>query len=682
MIIGPAARIMPDMFSIWKKGKDKQKKKPHMAGLALLAIIACAAVIFPANAIIRRYVLTEIRSRAEERGFELSMDSPRLNIFLGRFSAELISLSREPGSKITAVDVSITIRVIPYARLALGGISLPAAPIDRMWRVHEWWTFARALEDSGLLPRRFTLGALEWGAESIGFELTHRRNAIALDFAGTSLRLNEAFEVYGTVSLRPSVRTLDGTLSLSSPGAIQADVQIGTEHDGARFPLQGTMLLAPAKLLEAEWMPDLETEFRFKGYADPGAALGIRRVQAQSYPPPPAPRGYIRLEDGEVLVRGEGSLIEGRVDVEITGLFFENPAVAERRSSVLPERVRVDFAGDGIAAQDLLDLVPEDLLGPLSAATVAGNLGGRASVDIPLGDLGGMDWEIDFDSEDFSVLKLPAVYDVFKLAGSFTHRIADEAVDFERLVEIPEYRPASLEWMLLHSERSAAWAQDQREDFLTLIEELSATPFLPGSDAQGDRSYRYVRLDDISRWAISAILTAEDGDFFFHSGLDWNTFSDALARNLAEGDIVLGASTISMQLIKNIFLSSDREFARKVQEILLVYLLEEYIGVPKDRILEIYLNIAEFGPGIFGIYDASAYYFDLHPRDLSAGQAVWLASILPSPKRYHRYYTAGGISPGWFEWMTWNFDTMLKRGRMTEAEHAEATSRIPLFSYR
>jgi membrane peptidoglycan carboxypeptidase len=136
-----------------------------------------------------------------------------------------------------------------------------------------------------------------------------------------------------------------------------------------------------------------------------------------------------------------------------------------------------------------------------------------------------------------------------------------------------------------------------------------------------------------------------------------------------------------MQLVKNLFLSDDREFSRKFQELLLVYLVEEQLGIPKDRILEIYINLAEFGPGIFGIYDAARHYFGKNPADLSAGEAVWLASILPSPKRYYQYYRNGAISPGWFERMRWNFDTMLERGRMTEAEYAAATAAIPRFYY-
>ena len=102
--------------------------------------------------------------------------------------------------------------------------------------------------------------------------------------------------------------------------------------------------------------------------------------------------------------------------------------------------------------------------------------------------------------------------------------------------------------------------------------------------------------------------------------------------------------------------------------------------VSKERILELYLNLAEFGPEVFGIYDASRYYFAKHPGDLTAGEATWLASILPSPKTYHRYFEDRWISDGWFDRMTGLYDIMLERGRMTPEEHAEAIQQRPVFA--
>ena len=135
-----------------------------------------------------------------------------------------------------------------------------------------------------------------------------------------------------------------------------------------------------------------------------------------------------------------------------------------------------------------------------------------------------------------------------------------------------------------------------------------------------------------------------------------------------------------MQVVKMLFLDQQRLVSRKLQEAFLVYLMEQQVPVAKARILEIYVNIAEFGPGVFGIADAARYYFGKSAAELSAGEATWLASILPSPKRYHQYYESGFISAGWFERMKSYFDIMLERGRMTEAEYEAAIRRPPAFT--
>jgi membrane peptidoglycan carboxypeptidase len=135
-----------------------------------------------------------------------------------------------------------------------------------------------------------------------------------------------------------------------------------------------------------------------------------------------------------------------------------------------------------------------------------------------------------------------------------------------------------------------------------------------------------------------------------------------------------------MQLAKMLFLDYDRHVARKLQEAFLVYLMEQHVGLTKERILEIYINIAEFGPGVYGIADAADYYFGRDPAELTAGEATWLASILPSPRRYHEYYEAGQITWGWFERMKSYFSIMLERERMTHEEYAEAVQAPPQFA--
>jgi monofunctional glycosyltransferase len=143
---------------------------------------------------------------------------------------------------------------------------------------------------------------------------------------------------------------------------------------------------------------------------------------------------------------------------------------------------------------------------------------------------------------------------------------------------------------------------------------------------------RWVKYQDISMNAKRAVMSAEDTGFADHDGIEWEAIERALRANAQSGTIRFGGSTITMQLAKNLFLSSDRSYLRKAQEIAIALLIDAVMDKP--RILELYLNVAEWGVGVFGIEAAAQHYFGRSAARLSARQAAWLAAILPSPKRY------------------------------------------------
>jgi membrane peptidoglycan carboxypeptidase len=135
------------------------------------------------------------------------------------------------------------------------------------------------------------------------------------------------------------------------------------------------------------------------------------------------------------------------------------------------------------------------------------------------------------------------------------------------------------------------------------------------------------------------------------------------------GKFVRGASTISMQLAKNLYLSRDKTLSRKLQEAVLTMLLEQELG--KDQILELYLNVIEFGPGIYGIGAAAQHYFNASPSQLSLGQSLYLASILPSPTR--QYFGAEGqVTPGWMGYLRKLMRIAVKIHRITDEELEDA----------
>ncbi len=135
-----------------------------------------------------------------------------------------------------------------------------------------------------------------------------------------------------------------------------------------------------------------------------------------------------------------------------------------------------------------------------------------------------------------------------------------------------------------------------------------------------------------------AIVAAEDAQFLAHEGFDWDGMQNALEKNLHKGRVVAGGSTISQQLAKNLFLSGEKSFMRKGQEAIITLMIEGVLD--KRRILELYLNLIEWGDGVFGAEAAAQHYFGVSAARLSPGQAAWLAAIVPNP----RYYDGGAAT--------------------------------------
>ncbi|KQC12577.1 MAG: hypothetical protein APR63_10665 [Desulfuromonas sp. SDB] len=162
----------------------------------------------------------------------------------------------------------------------------------------------------------------------------------------------------------------------------------------------------------------------------------------------------------------------------------------------------------------------------------------------------------------------------------------------------------------------------------------------------GPDNPNFICLDNLPRYVWGSVLICEDGGFWSHHGFSLFHLRRALRENLSAGHYISGGSTITMQLARNLFLSGDKTLSRKLEEAVLTWQLER--NLTKKRILEIYLNIIEFGPGIRGIGEAAHYYFAVSAYDLTPLQAAYLATIIPNPRRYHRlHYEQGGISNYW-----------------------------------
>jgi monofunctional biosynthetic peptidoglycan transglycosylase len=144
--------------------------------------------------------------------------------------------------------------------------------------------------------------------------------------------------------------------------------------------------------------------------------------------------------------------------------------------------------------------------------------------------------------------------------------------------------------------------------------------------------HQWVSISEIPRAMPLAVIAAEDEKFYEHHGFDWEALRKAYDRNAKFNRIKRGGSTITQQLAKNLYLSPGRSYIRKAREAWITMTME--LLLPKNRILELYVNSVEFGPGIFGVEAAAQYHFGVSARQLSVNQCCRLAAILPAPLRY------------------------------------------------
>ena len=188
----------------------------------------------------------------------------------------------------------------------------------------------------------------------------------------------------------------------------------------------------------------------------------------------------------------------------------------------------------------------------------------------------------------------------------------------------------------------------------------------------------FAPLDQISPYLVKSIMSTEDSEFYHHHGFIPSEFKSALVTNLKACKFAYGASSITMQMVKNVLLTPEKTLARKLQEMFLTWHVENTLT--KDRILEIYLNVIEYGPRLYGIGPAAQHYFGKAPKDLNPVEAAFFSSILPNPKDRYRQYCAGTLT----KWTTGKIERilgiMLKRDRLTQEEYDKAMATPLVFT--
>lgn len=300
------------------------------------------------------------------------------------------------------------------------------------------------------------------------------------------------------------------------------------------------------------------------------------------------------------------SLRRGAVTLELDGEFVHAEAREDRR-------YRAHLKMPKVRCQDFLAAIPAELTPSLQGFELKGDFEFEISSEIAFNDLDALTLTAKLNPDTCKPVKVPQLVSATRLTGALVHRVV----------------------MRDGSEREV----DVRE----------------GSES-------FTALDQISPYMLAAVMTTEDGGFWKHKGFITSQFRAALRRNLEAGKIRLGASTITMQMVKNVLLSHERTLSRKLQEVFLTWYVEQTLT--KQRIMELYLNVIEFGPGVYGVTRAASHYFGKLPADLTPPEAAYLALMLPSPVRRHVNYCEGALTPVFQAKLKRLLSIMHSRGRL------------------
>lgn len=290
-------------------------------------------------------------------------------------------------------------------------------------------------------------------------------------------------------------------------------------------------------------------------------------------------------------------------------------------------RVNGSFEVPTTACQSLIDSVPDALMPTVKGARFVGTFGAQGSLVFDSSALDDLELSYRFDDR-CRFIEVPKPMDRERFRKPFVHRIV---------------RPDGKEAEMTTGPDSAAW-----------------TP-----------------LELISPYMQAAVLTTEDGAFFKHHGFNHAAIKNSLVANLKAKRFVRGASTISMQLAKNLFLSRQKTLSRKLEEVVLTDYLEQTFS--KDELMELYLNVIEFGPNLYGIGAASEHYYARKPEELNLTESMFLATLLPRPVEAHRMYERGAVGEGWAKNLRSLVEIAFRTGKVSEAERNEGLSQAIVF---
>ncbi len=404
---------------------------------------------------------------------------------------------------------------------------------------------------------------------------------------------------------------LDGRLSEAG----LADARIRLEHvpvaaplshlGGEQLQVQAGEVSGDLRYRAGSWSVDLGLEGLLVREESIGQDwLPLPTIQLLGDLVPRAENGSLKLTDGLWRISGIGG--------ELTGSL--GPLGSQE-----PAHVELHMNATRLALGQLLGALPDSLMPSEWAEEIQGTLDISIDFTGPLHER--KEWDLDWEA-DFSRMVLAS--------GSLAREVSRLRSSFEHSFPSPPGQT-------------------------------------PTTRTIGPEDPRFVAIGNVSPHLLNAVVSTEDAGFFLHSGFEESSLKEAVLENLREGG-GRGGSTITQQLAKNLFLSGERTFARKLKEAIIAWRLES--DLPKTRLLEIYLNIAEWGPGVYGAREAADHYFARTPRVLRPEEAAFLASLLPSPRRFHDYYHgARGLSSNRYTMVQDILRSMQRMGMLSAVDY-------------
>ncbi len=318
--------------------------------------------------------------------------------------------------------------------------------------------------------------------------------------------------------------------------------------------------------------------------------------------------------------------LEPESEVRINKAIFYPQVTYETR----PQRkIGIKIDSPDIPANDLFSSLPPGLFDTFQGVKATGTFKYRMNFYVDMAQVDSLKFDSDLDARDFQITDF-GENDLRKLNQEFTHAVYENG---------------------------------------KVVRTFPVGPSNPN----------FTPYNEIPNHLKYAILTAEDPRFLTHKGFHEGAFRHSLITNIKENSFVRGGSTVSMQLVKNAFLTRKKTITRKVEEALIVWIIENLRLTSKERMYEVYLNIIEWGPNVYGIKEAARFYFSKEPSQLTFEESLFLASIVPKPKQYRTYFDAyGGLRAYpryFFKLISGN---MLKRGLISPSQHDNVSTYVNL----